>query len=226
MSNSPRLLLTVLVALVSLLRSSSSAAKTAKPTVPPTPAAQVEAVLGRYRSSRGVRAKVKKTVTQDLMGSLSVSEGQFYFAKGKLRLEIETPEPSILIYDGTSIWLESRLDPKTLQVSHLKAGALRRTDSLMSALFDKKDALKGFDSAHVAELNGSKVYAFVPKDKRTTEIRTLEIAIRGRELARIKYKDQMENTVDFEFRDLDHANLSPKLFAYKPPKDANVTELK
>src|SRR4051812_1068293 len=96
-------------------------AKTAKPGAAPAAAkasaADVESVLNRYRAAKAIQAKVKKTVTQEVMGTNNESEGMFYFSKGKLRLDIEKPEKSVLVYDGKNIWLESRLDEKTIQVS-------------------------------------------------------------------------------------------------------------
>ena len=212
--------------MAALLRSSSALARPSRPKKLSTPTSQVEDVLTRYRAAKSVKARVKKTVTQELMGSTHVSEGLFYFAKGKLRLDLTKPEPSILVYDGKNIWLESHLDAQTIEVSHMRAGALKRSDSLMASLFDKKDALKGFRLLQTHAGDGYKSYSFTPKDKSTTEIRSLEVELRGPELKRIKYKDQMENTVDFEFGDLSHEAVDLNLFVYKPPAGANVTELK
>jgi outer membrane lipoprotein-sorting protein len=188
-------------------------------------AADVDSVLARYRSARAIQAKVKKTVTQELMGTTNESEGRFYFSKGKLRLDITKPEKSVLVYDGKNIWLESRLDESHVQVSHMKAGALKRTDSLMAALFDRKDALKKFTLVNSSEKDGEKTYVFQPKDKKSTEVRALEVALKGKDIRRIQYKDQMENTVNFEFLDLSKDDVPLAKFEYKPPKGASISEM-
>lgn len=187
--------------------------------------APVEKVLTRYRRANAVQANVDKKVIQELMGTTTQSQGHFYFSKGKLRLEIVKPERSILVYDGRNIWLESQLDESQIQVSHMKAGALRRTDSLMAALFDRKEALSKFKLLKVEKIKGDQVYSFEPKEKKKTDVRYLEVALKGKDIHRILYKDQMENTVSFEFSDLNQKKVPPAKFHYHPPKGASVTEL-
>ncbi|NJL24410.1 MAG: outer membrane lipoprotein carrier protein LolA, partial [Calothrix sp. SM1_5_4] len=108
------------------------------------PAAEVNSVLKKYRQAPALKAKVRKTVVQEVMGTRSESEGDFYFSKGKLRLDFVKPERSTLVYDGKNVWLESRLDARNIQVSRLKSTQLRKTDSLLAALFDKTDVLTSF----------------------------------------------------------------------------------
>jgi outer membrane lipoprotein-sorting protein len=196
---------------------------TAKPSKPS--ASDVDSVLSRYRSAKAIQAKVKKTVLQEVMGTSNTSEGRFYFSKGKLRLDIEKPEKSTLVYDGKNIWLESRLDDQHVQVTHMKAGELKRTDSLMAALFDRKDALKKFNLLKAKDVDGEKVYSFEPKDKKSTEVRFLEVALKNKDIQRITYKDQVENTVSFEFHDLSKESVPMAKFQYRLPKEASVTEM-
>jgi outer membrane lipoprotein-sorting protein len=188
-------------------------------------ASPVNRVLDRYRQAGSVEAKVKKTVSQEWSGAQTESEGLFYFAKGKLRLDIEKPDRSTLVYDGKSIWLESRLDDNHIQVSHMKAGDLRRSDSLLAAIFDRKDVLKDFKLLKSKAMEGQKIYTFAPRHEKGTEVRELVVALKGKEIRRISYKDQLENEVTFEFSDVtEGAKASPKL-NYKPPKGADVTEI-
>ena len=188
-------------------------------------AAEVERALAAYRKAAAVQARLKKTVSNEIMGNSDVSEGRFYFSKGRLRMDIEKPEKSLLVYDGKSIWLESHLDDQHIQVSRLKSGPLKRTDSLMAALFDKKDVLKQFRLIKSGKDGDRRVYAFEPKEKKKTEVRFLEVALLETDIQRITYKDQMENSVTFEFSDIRQDQVPSEKFAYKPPKNASVNEL-
>lgn len=190
-----------------------------------SPEAPVERVLAKYRSGKAVQARVKKVVKQELMGTSTTSEGRFYFAKGRLRMDMEKPEKSILVYDGKNIWLEARLDDSHIQVSHLKSGELKKSDSILAALFDRKDVLKKFKLLSVTERTGQTVYAFEPKVKKETEIQSLEVALKDQDISRVTYKDQMENQVDFEFAEVSRQPVHTEKFKYTPPKGASVTEL-
>ncbi|MBX3020415.1 MAG: outer membrane lipoprotein carrier protein LolA [Bdellovibrionales bacterium] len=203
------------------LISSLAMAKTAAPSG----VAEVDSVLAKYRKAPAIQAEVKKTVVQEVMGTSHESEGKFYFSKGKLRLDIEKPEKSILVYDGKNIWLESRLDEKTVEVSRIRSGDIKKTDSLMAALFDRRDVLQGFKLLKVTNKDGQKTFAFEPKDTKKTEVRHLEVALQNKDIRRITYKDNMENQVTFEFSSLSRGKVPAGKFTYKPPKGANVTEL-
>jgi outer membrane lipoprotein-sorting protein len=185
--------------------------------------ADLESLLTKYRQSKAIKAKVTKTVVQELMGTKNESQGLFYFSKGKLRLDIESPEKSTLVYDGQSIWHESRLDDSEIQVSKFKAGDLKKSDSLLASLFERKDILKNFKVLTSDDSDGKNAFTFEPKDKSKTEIRWLELVTNKSELLRIAYKDDRENKVSFDFLEVSRQAVPAKMFMYKPPKGAQVT---
>ncbi|MGE0527310.1 MAG: outer membrane lipoprotein carrier protein LolA [Bdellovibrionales bacterium] len=188
--------------------------------------AEVDLVLARYRKAKAIRAKVKKKVVQQIMGTESESRGEFFFSKGKLRLDINHPESSVLVYDGKNIWMESRLDESSIEVTKIPSSNLRKADSLLAALFERKDVLKNFKTLENKKADDLKIYSFEPIDTRTTEVRFLEIAISGKEIERITYKDSRENLVSFEFADLTRGSVPSSKFSYSPPKNASVTVMK
>lgn len=196
----------------------------AKPAIQGPSAKEVDSVLARYRKAPAIQANVKKTVVQEVMGTSHESEGKFYFSKGKLRLDIEKPEKSILVYDGKNIWLESRLDESTVEVSRIRNSEIKKSDSLLSALFNRADVLKNFKLLKTTDRNGRRTFAFAPIDDKKTEVRHLEVTIKDQDISRISYKDAMENQVSFEFLNLSEGKAPTSKFTYTPPKGANVTE--
>ena len=187
--------------------------------------ARVEAVMAAYRRAPAIQAHVKKTVYQELMGSRNDSEGTFYFSKGKLRLDFTKPERSTLVYDGRAVWLESRLDDKHIQVTRVKSGALRKSNSLLAALFDRRDALKSFRLVKSSEARGLTKYEFAARDLKATEVRTLDITLGPEDIHAISYRDQRENQVDFVFQNLRRDPVDAAKFSYRPPRGASVTNL-
>ena len=187
--------------------------------------AEVESVMAEYRAVPAVEARVTKVVHQEVMGTKSESEGRFYFSKGKLRLDFVRPERSTLVYDGRTVWLESRLDDKHIQVSRVRSGTLRKSNSLLAVLFDRRDALKGFKLLKSGPVAGKIKYEFEPRDLKATEVRRLEITLDRKNIHSIMYKDQMENQVDFEFHDLKRGPVPAAKFNYHPPRGASVTNL-
>lgn len=187
---------------------------------------EIDQVMTKYRKASAIKAAVTKTVVQEAMGIESKSEGEFFFSKGKLRLDFSEPEKTTLVYDGKFVWFEARLDESQIQVTKMKTNELKRTRSLLTALFEKKNILRGFKAISSREAAGTRVFIFEPKDKKAeSEIQKLEISVKGRDLAKVLYKDQLENTVTFEFKNLTRGQVAATKFSYKPPKNAEITEL-
>ncbi|HMN69767.1 MAG TPA: outer membrane lipoprotein carrier protein LolA, partial [Bdellovibrionales bacterium] len=185
----------------------------------------VDAVLASYREAQGVSSPVIKTVKQEIMGTETTSDGKFFFSKGKLRLEFKEPEKSLLVFDGKYVWLETYLDEKTVQVAKMRSNDLKRSKSVLTAVFDKKNVLRDFKNVKTSEKDGRGTYAFEPKNKKTeNEVMFLEVALKGKELEKLTYKDNLENQVSFEFKKITRGEVAPEKFSYKPPKKAEVTE--
>lgn len=187
---------------------------------------EVSQALASYRAAKGVKAKVKKTVVQETMGTQMSSSGKFYFNKGKMRLEMSEPERTLLVYDGKTIWFESRADEEHIVVNKINGNEFKRSDSLLAQLFNKKDVLKGFTlKSEFADVS-KKTFQFAAKDKKKSDVVALEIAVKDKEIRRISYKDQIDNRVTLEFSDIEKGNVPADKFSYKPPKGAEVTDLK
>lgn len=191
----------------------------------------VEQTLASYRKSRTFKAKVKKTITQELMGGEpSTSEGDFYYSKGRLRLQINTPEPSTLVYDGQFIWFESRLSDgsdEKIVVTKVKSQQLKKSDSLLAALFGGRDFLKLFKMAKAGSEGNLKNYDFVPKEPKTSEVQSLALILdsKNKEIKKVTYTDTVENKVEFEFSETEKTDVPKNRFQYEPPKGADITEL-
>lgn len=194
-------------------------------------AKEVNEILSGYRKAKAIKAKIKKTVVQEAMGTETKGQGEFYFSKGKLRMDMQSPEKSTLVYDGKVIWFESQIEgfdggPATVQVTKMKMGKLRKTDSLLATLFEEKDILKHFRLISSKTTKpGMNTFVFEPSDKSKTEVQQLEIGTKNKNIDRIAYRDQVENKVSFEFSDLKKGAVPATKFKYVVPKKAEVTEL-
>jgi outer membrane lipoprotein-sorting protein len=189
-----------------------------------TPGKDVVKVLAGYREAKGIKAKVDKTVVQETLGTSQKGRGNFYFSKGKLRLEMIDPEPTTLVYDGKTVWFEQRIDDEHVLVTKMRTNDLRKSDSLLAALFDKKNVLEGFNLKSTKNDESKKTFNFEAKNKKKSDVQSLEITVKDKEILRISYKDRIENQVTLEFSDTARGEVPAKKFAYHPPKGAEITE--
>lgn len=195
------------------------------------PQREVEETLASYRESRTFKSKVKKTITQELMGGEpSTSEGDFYFSKGRLRLQIEKPEPTLLVYDGKFIWFESRISEGSetkILVTKMKSQQLKKTDSLLAVLFDRRDFLKLFKLVKSDSSGELKSYSFVPQDPKKSEVQTLALTLNptSKEIRKVTYTDAVENKIEIDFLKTEKTDVPQSTFQYQPPKGADITEI-
>ena len=105
------LLLAFVLALpVSLMRADESGAEASlAPSASPCADKAVGVIQSRYRETRDLRAKfrqVTRSVAFGEKGQTSDSKGMVQFAKpGKMRWSYTEPDPSLLVSDGSVLWL-------------------------------------------------------------------------------------------------------------------------
>lgn len=187
-------------------------------------------VSKRYRNSKLVKIKTEKKVTSELLGKATTYQGFIYLAQGSFRWENETPEKSLLIYDGETIW-NVQHPPKDLggqiQVAIAKIGKNTKSQILISTLIGKESIDKNFKIIREKQEDH---FLFIELEPLSGDLRvkdlTLKIDLKIQKIKKISYKDDVDNLIEI---DLVNTEFIPKenkeLFKYKIPKDAQVTNL-
>jgi outer membrane lipoprotein carrier protein len=161
----------------------------------------------------------------DLMDRNIESSGEMFFSKGKMRIEQEKPEKTLLVYDGSVAWQEQTFDDgnsKKPYVSKIKN--VQKSSALLAALLGSENVLKNFSLKRPVK-NGKGRFDLVPKNPKINEVKKLRIDFDDADLKLISYTDNLDNQVTFTFRHFREKSISEKKFKYEPPKDAVVTEV-
>ncbi len=69
---------------------------------------EISQALKPFRVASGVTLGIKKKTVSPLLGREKLSKGKMSYRKGKVRIEMEAPEASLLVMDGKTIWLETQ----------------------------------------------------------------------------------------------------------------------
>jgi outer membrane lipoprotein carrier protein len=209
---------------------SSSFVAQAKVKKPATAMAVLKEVNKKYRNSKLVRIEADKKVSSELLGKTTSYQGVIYLAQGKYRWEIETPEKSLLIFDGEII-LNVQYPPKDLggpvQVAKAKLDKNTKSQILISTLIGKEPIEKNFK---VIEEKTEEEILSVELQPLTGDVRvkglTLSVDVKTKQIKKILYKDDVDNTTDINMNKTEFLSKENKeLFKYKIPKDAQVTNL-
>ncbi|WP_374076405.1 outer membrane lipoprotein carrier protein LolA [Bdellovibrio bacteriovorus] len=189
----------------------------------------LQKVTKKYRASKLVEMSVVKTVKSELLGKETKYDGKIFLANGKFRWENTTPEKTLLVFDGTTIWSE-QTPPKEfggpVQVAKGKVDKKTRSHILISALVGA-DLEKNFKIVKEEKV-GELVRLDVTPIYDDLTVKSLQVLLDPKEntMKEISYKDDIGNLTTMSFSNVKFQKKEKKnLFKYQPPKGAQVTDL-
>lgn len=189
----------------------------------------LQKVTKKYRASKLVEMSVEKSVKSELLGKETKYNGKIYLANGKFRWENTTPEKTLLVFDGTTIWSE-QTPPKEfggpIQVAKGKVDKKTRSHILISALVGA-DLEKNFKIVKEEKV-GDLVKLDVTPIYDDLTVKSLQVILDPTEntMKEISYKDDIGNLTTMSFSNVKFQKKEKNnLFKYQPPKGAQVTDL-
>lgn len=191
--------------------------------------AALQSVTKKYRNAKTVEMDVEKVVKSELLGKETKHQGKIFLGNGKFRWENDTPEKTLLVYDGKTIWSEQTPPPEfggPVQVARGKVDKKTRSHILLTTLVDA-DVKKNFKVLSEKKDGAEMTVSVQPlQDDLTVKDMTLKIDTKGNVLRQVSYKDDIGNVTTLNFSDVNFLKSEKKnLFKYQPPKDAQVTDL-
>lgn len=189
----------------------------------------LQKITKKYRASKVVEMTVEKSVKSELLGRETKYDGKIYIGNDKFRWENDTPEKTLLVYDGDTIWSEQSPPPEfggAVQVARGKVNKKTKSHILISSLLGD-DLEKNFKIVKETKQADGVLLEVVPRQDDLT-VKTLNVLIdtKANLLKQISYHDDIGNLTMMSFSDVKFLNKEKKnLFKYQPPKGAQVTEL-
>ncbi|MBK7845220.1 MAG: outer membrane lipoprotein carrier protein LolA [Bdellovibrionales bacterium] len=192
---------------------------------------EIKAVVGKYKESQAVGMKVEKKIHLALLDETKTGRGRLWFSRGRLKVQIDKPEGSLLVVDNHTVWLESSLtdDPSGfVQVTKMKASQIRKSNALLAILFGDEAVWSKFELVTSHRQDGDLHMELKPQSgAKLLDVTKIRIVLRKSlsEIAEITYWDELENETSYKFSDVDFdISLSAKDFKYTPPPDAEISE--
>ncbi len=211
----------------------STAAQKNIKTVTKAPSAMttVKTIMERYQKAKSAKIDLKKKVKLAILDEEKESEGSLIISKGRLRLEIAKPEPSLLVVNKDVIWVESPAPTELGHTQVLKISSREFAKQSKAPLAMILGQSRVWDRFKIENENtkGDKLsVTLVPKEKGGMgEVVQLALTLdkKDRKILLLSYKDELENETLFDFTNSDFsAQVDESKMQYKPPKLAEVTE--
>lgn len=190
----------------------------------------LDQTLKKYRNAKMIRMDVIKKIKSELMGKESKYEGSIHLGSGKFRWENQTPEHTLLLFDGKTI-LNVQYPPKEfkapVQVAKAKVNKQTKNQILIATLLDKNSNGHKFKVLSETKQGEHTILEMKPPGEDLT-VQNFRLKIEGKsqKILEISYKDDVGNLTTMQFKNIQFlSKLDGRLFQYKIPKDAQVTNL-
>lgn len=188
----------------------------------------VSAVQKRYEGIRDLRAKFAQKTRAVSIGSRAgeptISQGTVVIAKPtRMRWSYETPEPSLVVSDGKTLWI---YDPGFGEAQRLPADGATFSGAALQFLLGKGDLQREFSIRLVSCEKDAIELELTPKERASYEKLFIVVDRATGNVSRTRIDDLVGNSTVVEFSDL-QVNLDPsaEVFRFVPPAGVRVIEL-
>lgn len=198
----------------------------------------LKAVDARYQNAKAIAMKVEKTLKIGLLAEERKSSGSLWISEGRIRMELEGVEKSVLVVNKNNLWAATypgaEFPDAPVQVIRGKPSSKKGQQKNAMSLLSVGGFLTIFNSTGVKTLpSGQKAYTLAPKKGQTDFKKALVVlSTDGKAISEIKYWDARDNETQYLFRDVAFdtkeafgKKIDNNLFDYTPPPGAEVMNL-
>ena len=213
------------LALVVLLAGASARADGEEPAdCAPTIAARVQA---RYDGVKDLEARFTQTSRSVALGRAAQelrASGKAVFAKpGRMRWTYETPEPSVVVSDGQTLWI---YDPKAREAQEFPVGQGFLSGSAVQFLLGEGQILRDFDVRAEQCTSDPVRLLMTPKQDATYERLELLVAAGSGDVKGTAVVDLFGNRTEVTFESLaTDRHPDPASFRFQPEAGVRVLRL-
>ena len=176
-----------------------------------------------------VKMHVKKTMNLALLKKNKVSEGELLLDSGKMRLELDGQEKTLVVVTGSNAWVvsyppaEFKDAPRQVIKANLKSKSKQKLG--LAALLTGSGLTQIFKIVSARTAEQSVIYNLAPR-KESSDFKRVEIQIDpGTKLiTKMSYWDDLDNQSDYEFTSVkQNMKFSGDKFKFSPSSQDEVT---
>ena len=162
--------------------------------------------IKKYQKSKMVSMNVEKTVTSEMLAKETTYSGKIKLSNGKFRWENESPEKTLLLFDGKnlfSVQYPSKEFNTGTQVAKSKIDEKGKKQILISSLLSPSNANSKFKM--LSEKKGTNLTEVeIQPDSSDLQVKNLILSIdqKTKQIQNISYKDDVGNLTKMSFSNI------------------------
>lgn len=181
-----------------------------------------------YQKAKTVTMDIKKSLKSELIDAGKPSVGKVMFSKGRMRMEMEFPDKSLVVIDKKHIWVvnypTSEFKNSALQVIKADISTKKGRSQNFLALLTQGGVLKYFNVSGLQKVSETERLFFLQPNSTTVEFKRAQMVLNPKTklITGLRYWDELDNETVFEFSNVKfNKPLKEENFIYVPP-DKNV----
>lgn len=208
-----------------------SSNKLSASTIAPADLKLLEALDEAFRS-QSMTMKVTRVSKVPDLGLERNTNGTLWISKGRLRMELDGDQKSLLVVNKKNLWAVTYPDADfgdgKVQVIRADTSSKKGRSQNLLTLLSQGGFLKFFIAAAVErQKNGDVLFFLSPREEQAEFKRAqIKVSANGKELKLLKYWDANGNEVEMTFSEFKkESSIDNGKFEYTPPANADVMSL-
>ncbi len=186
----------------------------------------------RYQGAKSVSMALEKTIVIGALEKEKKSKGRLTLSQGRMRMDIEEPDQSLLLIDGKTVWVVDypSVDFKDAPIQVLKGSVQANKGASQSfmGLLVRGGILKHFQVTAVQNDDKGRPIFFLNPSKDTGEFKRAQMILSNdkKEIAELRYWDNRDNETRLVFSKVEFDKpLDKKTFEFTPPPGAAISPI-
>ncbi len=184
-----------------------------------------------YQKAQTVSMDIKKSIKSQMLESKASISGKVMFSKGRMRMEMNEPDKSLVVIDKKYIWVvnypSEEFKNSALQVIKAKISSKKGRSQNFLGLLTQGGVLKYFNVSGLMKVSPKESIYFLQPNDATVEFKRAQMVLnpKTKRITGLRYWDEIDNETMFEFSNVKfNQKLDDKAFSYEPPEGADITE--
>lgn len=186
----------------------------------------------RYQNAPSVTMKVDKTLKLGLLNDVRKSKGNLTLSSGRVRMELEGDEKSLLVINKKNFWAvtfpPADFKDAPVQVITGQTGTKKARSQSLLGVLSQGGFLEFFSLTGVKKLAAGEIQYFLQPKSQTSEFKRAQLTVSsdGKEIRELRYWDERDNETQLSFNAVTFGKkVSDKAFTYSPPAKAEIMKM-
>lgn len=206
--------------------------KVVAPSVDTEALKRLKTLDARYQSAKSIAMDVERNLIMGMLGKEKKAKGTLLLSKGRMRMELNDPEKSLIVIDGKTLWVAdyppAEFKNAAVQVLKGKVSSKKGASQGFVGLLTRGGVLSQFNvTGALTDRGGRSVYFLQPKAA-TVEFKRAQLTISADQnsIESLQFWDERDNETKLTFSNVKFdQKVDAKTFEFTPPENADVTSI-